>query len=134
MSAFSLHYRGEIRSDFLITGYVTASALAIPVVGALLAHKRRLEGEIAQREAVERENAALIEKLTHTLELEREVAAMKVRDEKLRTLRLTMSKVHHHLNNLHCLHQPPHLHHPPPTSAPNLRPQCHATLCYTLLH
>lgn len=100
VSAFSLHYRGEIRSDFLITGYVTASALAIPVVGALLAHKRRLEGEIAQREAVERENAALIEKLTHTLELEREVAAMKVRDEKLRTLRLTMSKVHHHLNNL----------------------------------
>lgn len=100
VSAFSLWFHGEIRNDYLVTGIFTASAMAIPVVGVLLGHQRRLEGEIAQREAAEREKAALIEKLMHTLELEREVAAMKVRDEKLRTLRLTMSKVHHHLNNL----------------------------------
>jgi hypothetical protein len=100
VSAFSRWFHGEVRSDYLVTGFVTAAAMGFPVVGALLGHQRRLEGEIAQREAAEREKAALIEKLEHTLALERELAAMRVREEKLRTLRLTMSKVHHHINNL----------------------------------
>lgn len=98
VSAFSLWFHGEIRHDYLITGFVTAFATGFPVVSALLGHQRRLEAEIAQREAAEREKASLIEKRTHTRALE--LAAMKVRDEKLRTLQLTMSKVHHHLNNL----------------------------------
>lgn len=100
VSGFSLWFHGRILGDYLITGAFAAFAMGGLVVGALLGYQRRLEAEIAQREAAEREKAALIEKLQHTLALEREVAAMKLRDEKLHTLRLTMSKVHHHLNNL----------------------------------
>ncbi len=100
VSGFSMVFHGEVLADYLFTGAVTAIALTIPVVSALRGHQRRLEREIAQREEAEREKADLIERLQHTLELERELAALKVREEKLRTLRLTMSKVQHHLNNL----------------------------------
>ncbi len=100
VSVFSVLFHGEVLPDYLFTGAVTAVLLTVPVVSALLGRQRRLEREIAQRERAEREKAALIERLQHTLELERELAAMKLRDEKLRTLRLTMSKVQHHINNL----------------------------------
>lgn len=100
VSGFSMLFHGEVLPDYLFTGAMTAVALTIPVVGALRGHQRRLEREIERRERAEREKAALIERLQHTLTLEREIAAMKLRDEKLRTLRLTMSKVQHHINNL----------------------------------
>lgn len=100
VSGFSVLFHGEVLADYAFTGGTTAILLTIPVVSALLGRQHRLEREIAQREEVERANAALIARLERSLEVERELAAMKLREEKLRTLRMTMSKVLHHVNNL----------------------------------
>lgn len=99
-SGFSLLFHGRITADYAITGGVTAILLSVPVLRALRARQRLLEREIAQREEVERANAALIARLERSLEIERELATMKLREEKLLTLRMTMSKVQHHVNNL----------------------------------
>ncbi len=100
VSLFSLAYHGEVQQQFLVTGGFTAFVLTVLVVKLTRIYQHRLEGEIARREAAERAHTDLIARLQHTLALEREIAAMRVREEKLRTLRLTMSKVQHHLNNL----------------------------------
>ena len=67
---------GAIRSDFLATGFLCSLIVSVPMI----ANFQRMRRELAM--ALERERS------------------LQVRQEKLLTLRQTMHKVHHHVNNL----------------------------------
>jgi hypothetical protein len=67
---------GAIRGDFLATGFLCSLIVSVPMI----ANFQRMRRELAM--ALERERS------------------LQVRQEKLLTLRQTMRKVHHHVNNL----------------------------------
>jgi hypothetical protein len=75
-SLFSLGFHGRVESDFLVTGF----SCSLIVAWLVIARLQRMRQSLAL--ALERERVLL------------------VRAEKMRTLRQTMRKVHHHVNNL----------------------------------
>jgi hypothetical protein len=79
-AAISLAIHGEIRNDFLLTAALCSFLVAVPMTALF----QRLNREL--HDALERERLLII------------------REEKQKTLRQTMFKVQHHVNNLaNCL-------------------------------
>jgi hypothetical protein len=72
----SLAINGEVRGDYLATGFLCSLAVSVPMI----ARFQRLRRE-----------------LTEALQREQE---LRVRQEKLRTLRLAMATVQHHVDSL----------------------------------
>jgi len=79
-AAISLVLHGSVRMDFLVTAFLCSFTVAVPMTALFQRLNRELE------DALERERALI------------------VREEKQKTLRQTMRKVQHHVNNLaNCL-------------------------------
>jgi len=79
-AAISVTLNGSVRMDYLLTAFLCSFAVAVPMTALF----QRLNREL--HDALERERALII------------------REEKQKTLRQTMHKVQHHVNNLaNCL-------------------------------
>lgn len=79
-AAISMAIHGSLRADFLLTAFLCSFTVSVPMTALFQRLNRELE------DALERERALI------------------VREEKQKTLRQTMYKVQHHVNNLaNCL-------------------------------
>ena len=79
-TAISLAFHGTVRADYLLTAFLCSFAVAVPMTALFQRLNRELDDALA------RERALI------------------VREEKQKTLRQTMHKVQHHVNNLaNCL-------------------------------